>query len=356
MPLIIIAGEEELLMCERLEEHREKLLDPAWAAFNYTRAEKPELKDVIDASASVPFGPGNKVIVYERCELFTKKRGKDDSDDAPSKSAAAGKAKERLLDDLDAALARIAPNTWLIFLCTGNFDKTLKVSKVFEKHASIEDFPKIKHYLGGASAPMINFCGKRAKMFGATIDDDAIEYLADSSEGDLRQISAEIEKAATYLLSAKSRHITYDVVSHLSPHYAGIFALLDFWAHGKREEVLQTIEELLGRQASALPIMAMLQTTISKWITIRTAMDQVLQSMPLGRGVQRRELPAAEMAKRILSEVKMNQWVLQKECERVSKLSLDRLVEKKRELTALEKFVKSGMLKDTQALTIFFTR
>lgn len=354
MPIIVIAGEEELLMCERLDEHREKLLDPAWAAFNYSRIEKPELKDVIDAAASVPFGPGNKVIVFERCELFGKKRGKDDSDDAPAK--ASGKAKERLLDDLDSSLSAVAPNTWLIFLTTGNFDKTLKVSKVFEKHASIEDFPKIKHYLGGASQAMINFCGKRAKSFGATIDDGAIEYLADSSEGDLRQIAAEIEKSATYLASEKSRHITYEVVARLSPHYAGIFALLDFWAAGRACQVLETVEELLGRQSSALPIMAMMQTTFSKWITIRTAIDQVLQSMPLGRGVQRRELPPAELAKRIQNEIKMNPYVLKMECERVAKISLERLVEKKRELTTLERFVKSGMLKDRQALTIFFTR
>ena len=353
MPIVIIAGEEELLMSERLEEHRQRLLDPAWAAFNYKVCEKPELKDIIDAAAAVPFGPGNKVTVYERCELFTKRRGKDDSDESTSKAGSSAKAKEKILEDLNAVLAGVSPNTWLIFSCIGNFDKTLKVSKVFEKHASIEEFAKMKHYAGGASRDMINFCGKRAHKFGATIDDEAIEYLADSSEGDLRQIAAEIEKAAIYLLSEKSQRITCDVVAHLSPHYAGVFALLDYWVQGRRQQVLETVDELLSRQPSALPVIALLQSTLSKWITIKAAGDAILQSMPLGRGVQRRELAPAEMAKRLQTEIKMNPWVLKMDCERVAKISLERLVAKKRELVRLEDLVKSGMLKDAQALTLF---
>lgn len=357
MPVVVIAGEEELLMSERLEQLKDKVVDPAWSSFNYLRTEKPELKDVIDAAAAIPFGPGNKVFVFDRCEFFSKKKSSKGDDEAPAKGSS-GKSKERMLEDLDAALARVAENTWLVFVCDSKFDRGLKTSKVFEKHASIEEFEKVKFYSGSDNPAMSNFCRKRADKYGATIDDDAIEYLAESSEGDLRQIAAEIAKAATYLISDKKDakcRITYEVVSRLSPHFAGVFALLEHWIYGRREQVLETLDELFARQPSALPILAFMQTTLSKWITIRTAMDIVLQSQPAGRGMKR-ELPAAEMAKRIQSEIKMHPYVLKMECERVSKISLAQLVTKKRELTALENQLKSGMLKDMQALTLFFTR
>lgn len=363
MPIVIIAGEEELLMSERLDQLRDELVDPAWRSFNYSRFERPEVKEVIDAAAAMPFGPGNKVILFDRCELFSKKKskgGEESADAAGARSAASGKGKDRLLDDLDSALANVATNTWLIFMCNANFDKSLKVSKVFEKHASIEEFEKMKYYAGSRNQAMINFCGKRADKFGATIDDDAVDYLAESSEGDLRQISAEIEKAATYLLSQKKDQkcrITYDTVSKLSPHFAGVFALLDYWLDGRKDKVLETIDELFSRQPTALPIFAYLQTTLTKMIAIKTATEKVIQSMPAGRGMKR-ELPAAEMAKRIQYDltIKVNPYVLKMECERVAKVSLEQLIEKKRDLTTLESQLKSGMLKDIQALTLFFTR
>ena len=47
MPTIILSGEEELLISERLDAIKEKLLDPAWASFNFSRIVHPELKEVI---------------------------------------------------------------------------------------------------------------------------------------------------------------------------------------------------------------------------------------------------------------------------------------------------------------------
>ncbi len=360
MPVVIIAGDEELLMSERLDQLREQLIDPAWRSFNYTRSEKPEIKEVIDAAAAIPFGPGNKMFLFDRCELFAKKKSKgDDAEESPAKAASGGKAKERLLEDLSSALSHVGPNTWLVFMCTANFDKSLKTSKIFEKHATIEEFEKIKFYAGSNNPAMTNFCGKRAARFGATIDDDAVNYLAESSEADLRQIAAEIEKAATYLISEKKSEkcrITYDAVAKLSPHFAGVFALLDHWLAGRREQVLDTIEELFARQPAALPIFAYLQTTLTKLIIVKTAADKVIQSLPAGRGMKR-ELPAGEMAKRIQYDIslKMHPYVLQMDCERVAKVSLERLVQKKRDLTAFESQLKSGMLTDMQALTLFFT-
>ncbi len=350
MPIHILAGEEELLISERLEMLKEKLLDPAWASFNFARTSKPDLKQIIDAAAAIPFGPGNKLMVFDQCDLFTKKKSGKAEDD----SAAKGKSKsEKLLEDLDKALSSVAPSTYLILSCTANFDKTLKVSKVFEKYAEIESFEKIKFWAGSTNDQMLNWGRKRAHKYGAVIDDEAIDYLAESTEADLRAMASEIEKAAIYILPEK--HITLETISQLSPHFSNVFALLDHWIHGERQQVLASIQEIFSKGQSAIPVFAVLQTTLSKWLNIKSAAERVIASMPAGRGIQRRELPAAEMAKKLQTEIKMNPWVLKMDLERIHKISLEYLVKKKQELTRLENAVKTGMITDVHALSIFFT-
>jgi DNA polymerase III delta subunit len=201
---------------------------------------------------------------------------------------------------------------------------------------------------------MLTWCRKRAHKYGAEIDDDACEYLAESAEGNLRAIAMEIEKASIFILP--ETRITLNVVSELSPHYSNIFALLDHWLRKEHELVLSGIQEILAKQPSAIPVFAVIQTSLSKWLTIKCASEHVLSSLPSGRGIQRRELPVADMARRLQTEIKMNPWVLKMELERLQKVSLPYLVEKKKELTRLEKFVKTGMLTDIHALTIFFAK
>jgi DNA polymerase-3 subunit delta len=350
LPVLILAGEEELLLSEKLEVLKEKLLDSAWASFNYSRASEPELKQIIDAAAALPFGPGNKVMVFDNCELFTKKRGGKSDDDSASKSKSKG---EKILEDLDRALTNVSPNTYVILCCPHNFDKTLKVSKVFEKHAEIESFDKIKYWPGSNNPEMLNWGRKRAHRYGSVIEDEAIDYLAESYEANLRLIAMEIEKASIYILPEKT--ITLKVVSQLSPHFSNVFALLDNWVHGEKALVLSGLQEVLSKSQSAIPIFAVIQTTLSKWLNIKSAAERVLASLPGGRGIQRKDLPPAEMAKRLQSEIKMNPWVLKMDLERVHRVSLEHLVAKKQELTRLENAVKTGMISDVHALTIFFT-
>ncbi|MBX9720425.1 MAG: hypothetical protein K2X81_03425 [Candidatus Obscuribacterales bacterium] len=249
--------------------------------------------------------------------------------------------------------ANVAPNTYLILCCPANFDKTLKVSKVFEKHAEIQGFEKIKYWAGSSNDAMNNWCRKRAHMHGAVIDDEAIDYLAESNDGNLRMIAMEIEKAAVYILPEK--RISLEIISQLSPHFSNVFALLDHWIKREPELVLSGIKEVLSKQQSAIPVFAVIQTTLSKWLMIKAASERVIASLPAGRGIQKRDIPIADMVKRLQSDIKINPWVLKMDLERVHKVNLEYLVEKKKELTKLENSVKTGMLPDVHALTIFFT-
>lgn len=350
MPAIVVAGEEELLVQERIEELKEELLDPAWASFNFRCVVGYELKDVIDATQEAPFGPGNKVILFDRCELFQKRRSKPDSQASDSSSRSSLKG-EKLLADLEDGLGRINCNTYLIFACQANFDQTLKISKIFERLAKVEKIEPIKYSTWSQNTRLMSWCRARARKVNAVIEDDAIIYLAESSEGNLRQMAQEIGKAAVFALPGTI--IDLRVVEQLSPHYSSIFALLDHWVQGNRTKLLDSLAELQSRQPSAIPALALLQITLSKWIQLKAKAEKLTASLPSGRGIQRRSLPPAELAKRLQGEFKWNAWVLKSELERVERLELAWLIGKKMELTRMENLVKTGSLGDQEAFSLF---
>ena len=127
MPVVILAGEEDFEIGRRVAQLKLELLDPNWATINFQRLDNPDLKEVLDAAATIPFGPGNRLVVVDRCDFFTKKRTKGGTaDGAAPKTKGAGKSKEKAEvepEDFEAALAGVHPSTHLIFSCPHNFDQ-----------------------------------------------------------------------------------------------------------------------------------------------------------------------------------------------------------------------------------------
>lgn len=348
MPVIVLSGDEEFELARRAKLLVASLVDPAWASVNFVRLENPPLKEIIDASGLLPFGPGNKVVLIDKCDLFTKKKTKGSDDKGKSDSEAKGK--DKLLDEFEHALAAVHSSTHLIFSCPFNFDSALKTSKIIQKHAKQETFAKEKYYLGSRNATLEKWCRNEAKNFAVTIQDEAITYLLDGTEANLRQISSELEKAATYIFPSK--HITYDTVVKLSPYHSHVFVLCDRWLSGQGKEALMSADELLSRQ-SAMPIVAMMQTMLSKWIQLKALIDKFNAELPTGPGLTRRELPLPELVRKVSAELKAPPFLIEKDLKRVSRLPMQRLIEKRTDLVRLEQSIKTGLMPESHALQIF---
>src|SRR5262249_36176120 len=152
---------------------------------------------------------------------------------------------------------------------------TLRTSKIVSKYAKIEEFEAVRYYPGSSNPKLEGWCRKEAARFGVTIDDDAIAYLLESTEADLRKVSKEIENASIHVLPDKK--ITGEIISRLASHQAHAFSLLDHWAMGNRFDALKDLAELLARQ-SGIPIIALLNTSLSKWVNIKAAEADLVQS------------------------------------------------------------------------------
>jgi DNA polymerase III delta subunit len=354
MPVIVMAGEEDFTLYRQLEDLKKNLLDPAWVSFNYARHDNPPPQDVIDLASGLPFGPGNKVIVLDRIDWFAKKRAaKSDDTAAGAKRAAKKEARETVNEDaLAEALGAVHPSTYLIFVATANFDSTLRLSKLVAKVAKLEKFEKAKHWPGSISAPLRTWCQKEAHRVGATIDEEASDYLIDGLEANLRQIASEIAKAAIFVMP--KTHITLATLKTISPHHSHIFVLADLWLSGKMVETYQALKELQTKQNN-MATLATLQTFMSKWVNLK-AICQFYNDKAGGPGVQRRELSDSDLAGKVAQEMGTQAFVVEKDIKRLKHVSLDFLVDKRNELTRLEHMVKTGQMSDAHAIDLFFFR
>lgn len=345
MPLIVVSGEEDFEITRHVKKLKKSLVDEAWASFNLLQIDNPTIVDIQDNALTIPFGEGNKVIVFNNCDLFTKKKSKG----SKKAKVSASKATKQL-ELLDQALESIHERTHLIIVCPFNFDKSLKASKTVLKHATLNEFPKARFYVGSNNPQLETWVRKEAKSFGSTIDDEAVTYLLDGTEADLRQISNELQKAATYILPEK--HIRLETVQKMSPYHSHIFSLLDYWLTGKSHKVMESVEELLSRQP-AIQIMATLQTFLSRWIEMKAIVKDLNSKLPFGPGLKRRELPLPEQVKKVSYNLKMRPFVVEKDLKRLKNWSLEKLVDKKEKLTRFETNVKTGLLSDRNALELF---
>jgi DNA polymerase III subunit delta len=348
LPVIVLAGEEEYEIWQRAKALKKELVDPQWESFNFARIDNPDLKEVIDAAATVPFGPGNRMVLFDQCALFTKKRGAKD-DDASSGSASKS---AKLVDDFAAALKSVPPNTYLVFSCIANFDSSLKTSKAAAAVAKLENFEKVRYASWSQNEKLISFCNKEAKRCNAYIEDDACFYLAESTDTNLRQIAQEIQKAATYILPEQT--IRLEHVQLLSPHISHVFQLLEYWAAGKHDKVLESLAEMRAKQMSPHMVLATMQTQLTKWVHYKTEHQKLLVPSG-GRDVGRRSVSLKEVASRIEANPKMA-FVVQKDLERIEGLTLEFLIAKKQHLTDLEHKVKTGQVPEGHVLDLFFTR
>lgn len=351
MPVLVFAGDEDFELYRKLKKIKESLLKDAgaFASINLLTIQKPQVADIFDHALSQPMGFGNKVIVFDDCDFFArkKKNEKSEKEDVGAKQ----------LEKLDDYLGSVLPNTYLIFVSTSNFDENLKLSKIVKKHAQIELFPKTKYYVNSKNPKLETWCRKEAKLFDATIDDDAITYLLDGTEANLRQISQEIHKAATYVFP--KTHITLDVVTLLSPFQFHIFSLLEYWLEGKHEKVLASIDELLSRQPG-IAIIATLHTFLGRWIDmlmIKEDMNAKVPSYGPNSGSiprEKREMPMQEIVKRVSYLTHGNAFMIEKDLTRLRKQNSRGLQAKQKRLLELEERVKIGELQDKDALLLFF--
>ncbi len=348
MPVIVLAGEEEFALTKRVAQLKETLLTPPWQVVNFLKLNKPSLSALRESAGTLAFGQGNRIVLIDNCDFFTKKRTKSQSandatsDSEDNKTSKSAKSNNPDDEELEAIITSVPENTYLVFSCPYNFDTTLKLSKLVSKHAKIEEFTKEKYFPGSRNPKLESFCRQEAKKYGATINDAAIDYLLVSTEGNFRQLASEIEKVSLSILP--KTNITYDEVAAICSTQGHIFQFIDFWLNKQTAQALSNLADLLNQQ-NAMPILATLQTMLSKWIKLKALYETYAS--------QTNKSSENEIAKLIASDLKLMPFSVEKDLRRLQKYSASQLVDKRLQLTRLEYAIKTGQIPGDHALTMF---
>ncbi len=191
-PLVILHGEDDFAIAERVNALKAEMGDPSMASLNTAEIDGrtvslPDLRSVCD---SMPFLTAQRLVIVRG--LLTRLTGKaesEDGDDAPAGSSA------DFVDGLMAYFESLPGTTSLVLVEPKAVNEKSRVIKAASKVPGAEvqriDVPK-----GGE---LIKWVVRRAKASGGEFTPAAAESLAAAIGDEPRALANEIEKLLTYV-------------------------------------------------------------------------------------------------------------------------------------------------------------
>lgn len=191
-PLVILHGEDDFAIAERVNALKAEMGDPSMASLNTAEIDGrtvslPDLRSVCD---SMPFLTAQRLVIVRG--LLTRLTGKaesEDGDDAPAGSSA------DFVDGLMAYFESLPGTTSLVLVEPKALNEKSRVIKAASKVPGAEvqriDVPK-----GGE---LIKWVVRRAKASGGEFTPAAAESLAAAIGDEPRALANEIEKLLTYV-------------------------------------------------------------------------------------------------------------------------------------------------------------
>lgn len=334
MTIYLLGGDESFLIKQKLDELKAKLLTNEISSLNYLYYGESKLKDFIENTQFLSLG--KRLIIFNNCNWFTK---------------AKDKISDTSLKEVELILKDDIPDLDIIIVAYHKLDNSLKTTKLFKEHSQIFEFESTKYYRGSYNPKLSEFVKHEAKLAHVSIDEKAIKYLLDITNGNLWLIHQEINKLATFVLPNK--HISYSLIESQSDFSTDIFALSESFLGHDKDVLLTNLKNILSSN-QPLQIIAFFQTMLVKWIKIKTFEEYYNSKLPQRPGILKRELPIKDLANKIAGDMDARPFVIEKDLKGLSKVELDYLHQCQAHLIDLESQVKSGLIQDRQAVEMFF--
>jgi DNA polymerase III subunit delta len=217
-PVHVLVGEDHLRIEAVVETMRDKILDPASAAFNYQVLHGDEIgwTDVLQAAQGLTMFGGRTLVWVKQVEAL-----------------------DRAKDDRELA-------AWLRYLEAPNDDAVLVLTggRVDGRKAWAQ-LARKKGYLYAFDAPsgreLVVWIGKAAERAGLVLDADGRRVLADLIGSDLQALKGEIDKLAL-VAEARGRTLGADELPGLVMDQAQlqVFEMTNAIADADPSQVLQT--------------------------------------------------------------------------------------------------------------------
>lgn len=311
-PVYLFTGPEEYIKAEALQRLRERLLPPGLEALNEMALEGVTAQQITDAAETLPVMCERRLVtVRDWAPLMSGKSKNEDAEVAWL---------SKWLESPPASCA-------LVFYMRQSADGKKKLTTLLRKKAAAVDFELL------SEGELSKWCKAQLKAQGKRMDKPALNTLTFMAGRELTRLKGELEKLSAYV-GAERSEITEDDVKAVVPASLeyNVFELLNHLLAGDMLNAQRTVNSLMENGQNAMGILAMLIRQLRQLAHMRCALD------------------AGKPAQTVQDALKLHPYAARQTARQCAKLSADWLTELYEAGVASDYAVKSGRLRDRDAL------
>ena len=311
-PVYLFTGPEQYVKAEALQRLREALLPAGLEVLNETVLEGATAQQITDAAETLPVMCDRRLVVVR--------------DWAPLMS---GKSKneENEVAWMQRWLQSPAPGCVLVFYMRESADGKKKLTGVLRKQAAAVDFELLPE------AEIYKWCQSALKPLKKKINRQAAATLTFMAGRELIRLSGELDKLAAYTGAERTEITEADVRAVVPPSLEyNVFELMNHLLAGDMFKAQQTVNSLMQGGQNAMGILAMLIRQLRQMAHMKSALD------------------AGETALSVQEALKMHPYAAKQTARQCAKLPADWLRGLYEAGVESDFAVKSGRLRDQDAL------
>jgi DNA polymerase III subunit delta len=254
MPIYFYWGDDDFSLNRAVVALRDRILDPAWASFNYDKIGPDQSDSVVQAlnqAMTPPFGMGNRLVwlaettVCQRCP-------------------------DELLRELERTLPMIPDTTVLLLTSSNKPDGRIKSTKLLQKHAEVREFASISPWKTDQLALHVR---QVAQELEVKLSASATQLLAEALGNDTRQIYNEIEKLRLYHGDSKQLIGEEAIATLVTATAQNSLQLAAAIRQGDTSTALGLVADLFSRNEPALRILSTLVGQFRTWLWIKLMVE-----------------------------------------------------------------------------------
>lgn len=255
MPIYLFWGEDDLAIAKAVDRLKQKVLDPNWFQFNYDKLSGERADTIIqalDLAMTPVFGMGERLVwladttIVQHCS-------------------------EELLAQLERTLPQVLETSHLLLTTNKQPDKRLKVTKLIEKYAKIQQFALISVFNKKQLSEQVE---EFAKEMGVKLTPAAIELLAESVGNDTRQLWNELEKLSIYGKGFDRPLDEAEVSTLVISNTQTSFDLATAIRNGNRSRALGLLVDLINLNEPPLRIVSILVGQFRTWAIVKLMLER----------------------------------------------------------------------------------
>lgn len=311
-PVYLFTGPEEYIKREALERLRERLLPPGLEALNDATLEDVTAQQITDAAETLP-------MMCERRILTVR-------DWAPLLSAKS-RNEENEVAWMQKWLENPSPSCALIFYMRQSADGKKKMTALLRKRAAVVEFDVL------SDPELLKWCQQRLKPLKKKISPQTVNTLTFMAGRELTRLSGEIDKLAAYTGDERDEITEADVrkIVPASLEY-NVFELMNHLLAGDMLKAQQTVNSLIQGGQNPVGLLAMLTRQLRQMAHMKCALD------------------AGSNAQAVQEQLRLHPYAARQTARQVSRLDARWLTGLYEACVAADFAVKSGRLRDQDAL------